>query len=719
MQLNITFSSIIFSNSDNGYTVFRFSIEKEVILKIGVGYLPELHQGDKLKVEGEWIKHPKFGEQLQIKNFEVIPPDSKEGLIKFLGSGQIKGISLGLASRIVDHFGMKTLEILDDDPSRIYEVKGFGKKNGESFVNSWHDQRQLLKFLQWVQPFGLPQSTSIKWFRQFGTRSQEALEENPYLLTQDPYRQVFAKVDELALSIGYPPDAYHRYLGAMIYVLKNATFDGHTFLPIKMLLDKTKQLLKLYSNGEDWLTVHIERAFELEELAKLEDKVALPWLAKAEREVADWVISRKDKLKSVFKFDPQKLLKEFQEDKSFAFSETQTEAILKGFDHNFFLITGGPGTGKTTILQGILHLARGADFKILLAAPTGRAAKRMSEVTGHEAKTLHRLLSWQQGEDTLRDADNEVDGDLLIVDEVSMVDTQLLHALIKSIPSKTRVILVGDVDQLPSVGPGQVFKELLEHLPEQQVKLDRVFRQADANDIPLYAAEINQGVMPEFKAKTHFHIRQYNHTDEAIEKIIQLVSKDLPSHFNIDPLNEVQVLSPMNKGPLGTIELNQRLRDSLNPHGSAFKAGGREFRLGDKVMQLKNNYEKMVFNGDVGTILSVNREASTVKIEFDQILEFEFIELDQIGLAYASTIHKSQGNEYPFVVLVLDPSHRMMLQRNLLYTAVTRARDRVFLISSLGVINTCVQRADTKNRFTLLGDYLGVKNQFLSYLDEA
>ncbi len=718
MQLEIIFVSKVFHNAENGYTVFRFTQKGESLQKTGVGFLPDLSGGEELKVDGEWIQHAKFGSQFKVETFEVIPPSSKEGIIKFLGSGQIKGISLGLASRIVDHLGLNTLDILDQDPRRIFEVRGIGKKNGESFVHSWQEQRHLLKFLQWFQPFGLSQSTGIRWFRQFGTRSQEQLEENPYLMIGEPYRQNFVKIDELALKLGFPFEGYHRFIAAYQYILRSATLEGHTYLPQEQVLLKASQLLKIdpQSDQGDLMFAQLDRAVELEEIARIEEKLSLIWLARAERETADFFTQGRQKIKSPFKFDALEELHLWQKDREIQYSPTQVKAILQSFDHPFFLITGGPGTGKTTVLKGILSLARKAELKVLMAAPTGRAAKRMGEVTQFSASTLHRLLSWQQGDDALRVPESELHCDLLIVDEVSMVDTQLMHALIKSISKTTRLILVGDVDQLPSVGPGQVFRELLEHCADQKVVLDRVFRQADANDIPHNAALINQGKMPEFKNKTHFHFRAIQSVEEALQKTVDLVSKDLPQHFKLDPINDIQVLSPMNKGALGTIELNLRLREALNPRGLAFTAGGREFRLGDKVMQLKNNYEKMVFNGDMGTVLSVDREAKTAKIEFDEVHEYEFLEFDQISLAYATTIHKSQGNEYPVVVMLLDHSHSIMLQRNLFYTGVTRARERVFILSQLSVLQRCVAQADTRNRYTLLGNYLQVKNRFMDFL---
>lgn len=715
MDIQGTIKSITFHSPQNGFTVLRLTDAESKKVVIVTGSFPEFSVGENVKFLGEWGRHPKFGIQFQATGFEPIAAADDSNAVVYLGSGMFPGVGPKTAQNIYDVFGDETFNVLDNDPDRFRntKIKGITKTKVELFLARWQEARHSRETMLFLYSHEIIGSVAKKIWMKFGQATIEKIQENPYILCEEVYGIGFLKADEIAMKVGIPKDSPMRLQEALLYTLQEAsTSDGHTYLPKDALLSRTIKNMRMDMEDED----SINRLLDLFEktcsqgrIRRVDDDCFFPPLYNAEQRIADDLLNRIDDTEeTVSKEYINHELIDWEREHKFAFDPIQREAITQALSHKVFIITGGPGTGKTTILKGIIHLARKMGESILLAAPTGRAAKRMGDCCGEKASTIHRLLEVDPvSKKFIKNAENKLQCKLLIVDEFSMVDTWLAASLLDAVSIATRIIFVGDADQLPSVGPGNVLNDLLRCPRIPSVRLQHIFRQAGDNDIADKASKINQGIVPSPAEGPNFHFVPFETPEEAKEHLQRLIATGVRGKLDIDLKEQMQILVPMRKGPLGIFELNPFLQNLLNPGVPRHKMMGIEWSQGDRVMQIKNNYEKNVFNGDVGIIWKVDAVNKKVTVFYDdKNVEYEDDELEELTLAYACTIHKSQGSEYPAVIVVLDSSHYVMLQRNLIYTAITRAKGHVWVLSAPGAFYQAVRNSRSTRRYTRLTERL-------------
>ena len=686
------------------------SESKKVVVVTGT--FPALQPGETIAVEGNWGSHPKYGKQFQATSFEFIATDDND-ILSYLASGLFPGVGEKIAERIVEAFGEATADILDNNPDKFREVKikGFPARKVELFLARWQEARHSRETMLFLYKHEIEGSVAKRLWNKFGTSTIERITLNPYMLCEEVWGIGFLKADEIAQKVGFPKDSPERFQAALLYTLQEASIgDGHVFLPKNVLLERTFRNLRLMQDDEgaiNTLLDEFEKASESGRIKREGDDCYFPPLYNAEQRIAENIKIRlryNELPTEGFEND----LADWEREHKFSFDPIQKRAIQMALSRKISIITGGPGTGKTTILKGILHLARQMEECVSLAAPTGRAAKRMGECCGEKARTIHRLLEIDPISGKFhRDENNKLPCNLLIVDEFSMVDTWLAMSLFEATPLNARIVLVGDADQLPSVGPGNVLNDLLRCPKIPSTRLQHIFRQAGGNDIADKAAKINQGICPSPIEGTNFHFLPYETADEAKSIITRLVTGGIKEKIDVDT-QEMQLLTPMRKGPLGIYELNTFLQDLLNPGKERVKIGSGSWSTGDRVMQTRNNYDKNVFNGDVGIIYKIGKESKKITVFYDdKTVDYEPDEVDELLLAYASTIHKSQGSEYPAVIVVLDSSHSIMLQRNLIYTAITRAKGHVWILSAPGAFYQSVRNNRSTRRYTRLTEKLG------------
>ena len=719
---------ITYQNPENGYTVLKCAVKSYKELVTVIGSLLDVNAGSVLLIYGNWKVDSRYGRQFAAESWEETLPATVFGIEKYLGSGLIKGVGPKYAKKIVAQFGTETLEVIETDISRLQEVDGIGKKRIKMIRDSWERQKEIKNVMLFLQDHGVSTSFAAKIYRQYGNESLEKMKENPFQMADDIWGIGFKTADGIAQKLGFAKEAYVRLRSGIMYTLSNLADEGHVFAYKEQLIAKAAELLEaeessivmtldqmiadkdLICETVDYKTDQAEmKAISLPAFYYAEVGVAGKLKRLAQAPAADrlWhalMDARQKTGNESLSIDVGKI----QEKVHMEYDEIQADAIRKAAVSKVMVLTGGPGTGKTTTTQGIITAYRAFGLKILLAAPTGRAAKRMTEATGLEAKTIHRLLECKPPEGYQKNEDNPLEGDVLIIDECSMIDMVLMNALLKAIPEGMRLILVGDIDQLPSVGAGNVLRDIIDSGVFPVVRLTRIFRQAQSSRIIMNAHAINEGKFPDISngKNTDFFYIEKEDPEEAVQEIVRLVKNNLPRYYKT-PWNHIQVLTPMQKGIVGAANLNLALQEALNPQGDGLRRGGYLFRAGDKVMQIRNNYEKEIFNGDIGTVELVDLQERTIKVNFDQnIVEYEASELDELVHAYATTIHKAQGSEYPIVVMPVLMNHYVMLQRNLIYTGITRAKQVLVIVGTRKALSYAVRNVTVTKRNTFLKERL-------------
>ncbi len=712
-------SRIRFTNEDGSFAVCELTSEKYPFPITMVGNILSTQPGESVEVSGRFIDDPKFGRQLKIDRIKAVLPSSRAGIERYLGGGLIDGIGPTLAERIVEAFGEDTLDILDDDPKRLLEVEGIGKGRHKKIIAAWQEQRSVRDVMIFLQMHHISTTFATKIYKLYGDRAADLIQNNPYKLAEDIYGIGFRKADAIAQSTGIEPDALTRLRAGVLFALREAHSDGHMFLPIDELLAKSCELLELKQS--DGIGDAIESL-------RCEDKIVVEpdehggtsriwrkgaWHAEVNSATHLKRLMQSQRLVDLTKTAPDEISR-VESQLGVTLADLQRKAVKACWEHKVVVITGGPGTGKTTIIRSVVELGKKRGATIHLAAPTGRAAKRLSEATDESASTLHRMLEYSFQQGFQLNESNPLETDMLIIDESSMMDTYLLSAVTAALCDEAHLVLVGDIDQLPSVGPGNVLKDIINSGSVGVVRLTEIFRQAQESNIVRNAHRINTGQLPDIpdhrksNELVDFYAINADEPLEAQRKIIALVKNRMPKAFGYDPFQDVQILSPMHRGDVGCGTLNTLIQDALNPRGEEIKRGHRRFRLGDKVMQQKNNYEQDVYNGDMGIITDINHDSKEIEVDFGdtRIAHYPFTDLDELVLAYAITVHKSQGSEYRAVIIPVVTQHYIMLQRNLLYTAITRAKELVILVGTQKALALAVKNNDAQHRYTRLKERL-------------
>lgn len=710
---------ITYSNEENGFTIARVKVPGRRDLVTVVGNLMSPMPGEIIKMQGEWTNHPKYGEQFKLVSYKTSVPATVYGIRRYLGSGLIKGIGPVMAGRIVKKFGENSLDIIENEIEKLAQVDGIGKKRIEMIRTAWDEQKEIRDVMLFLQTHGVSSGYATKIFRQYGNQSIAVVQKNPYRLAADIFGIGFITADGIAEKLGFSKDSTLRAEAGIQYVLHKMADEGHVYYPYELLLEKCREILQvdrevvvkaLGSIVVDKKIILEDLNDKIEEFKENNKAVYLEKYYVCETRIAFRLKTLIGAPKSFRDIDLERAVEWVQKQLSITLAEKQLEALRCSVENKVVVITGGPGTGKTTIINAIIKIFSRLKLKIMLAAPTGRAAKRMNETTGYEARTIHRLLefSFQKG-GFQKNEKKPLDCDLLIVDEASMIDTILMHHLLKAVPPRATFILVGDVNQLPSVGAGSILNDIIESGSVSVVKLNEIFRQANGSRIIVNAHKINDGIIPSFKipapsdCANDFYFIQQEDPEKVLEIILELTRERIPNRFNFDPVEDIQVLTPMHRGVAGAGNLNKKLQEALNPGENIIIRGDRGFRVNDKVMQIKNNYDKEVFNGDTGKITKIIADEQTLVISFDgREVVYEFAELDEIVLAYAVSVHKSQGSEYPAVVIPILIQHYMLLQRNLIYTAVTRGRSLVVMVGTKKALAIGIKNNKTQKRYTYL-----------------
>ncbi|MYM12835.1 ATP-dependent RecD-like DNA helicase, partial [Muribaculum intestinale] len=673
---------ITYQNPENGWSVMKVKVKDYKDLVTLTGSLLDVPVGSVLLCEGNWRVDARYGQQFVVESWEEVMPATIYGIEKYLGSGLVKGIGPAYAKAIVSRFGLETIDVIENDIERLLEVPRLGKKRMEKIRESWEKQKDIKEVMVFLQGHGVSTAFAAKIYRKYEKESIAKVKENPYQLADDIWGIGFKTADSIASKMGYEKNDPRRCRSGILYALNELAEEGHVYAEPEQLVEAATKLLEA---EETPVRQALASMMEAKDVIADNDVVYLPPFYHAENGSAkrlQSLLSDTSLFNSDIAAEPE--AEYGVKSGGIVYDEVQQAAIQKALDSKVMVLTGGPGTGKTTTTQGIIAAFKARHMSILLAAPTGRAAKRMTEATGMEAKTIHRLLEYNPMDGYKRNDENPLEGDALIVDECSMIDILLFYNLMKAIPSNMRLILVGDIDQLPSVGAGNVLRDIIDSQQIPVVRLTRIFRQAQSSRIVMNAHAINAGQFPNIRngLDTDFFFINQEDADEIVKLIIGLVRDRLPKKYGYPP-KEIQVLTPMQRGTVGAGNLNIELQNALNPTGSSLARGGYTFRQGDKVMQIRNNYDKNVFNGDIGYITAVDTNERTLTVTFDsRLVEYDITELDEIVLAYAVTIHKSQGSEFPVVVMPVTMKHFVMLQRNLIYTGITRAKKICVLVGT-------------------------------------
>ena len=736
---------ITYQNPENGYSVLKCRVKDYSDLVPVIGNMIDANVGSVLVCDGNWKVDAKYGRQFVAENWEETLPATVYGMEKYLGSGLIKGVGPKFAKKIVQKYGVDTFAVIEDNVEVLIEIEGIGKKRVQMIAESWERQKEVKNIMLFLQEHQVSTSYAAKIYKQYGNDSISVMKENPYKLADDIWGIGFKTADQIAMKLGFGKESYVRLRSGLMYTLSELSNDGHVFAEKQQLIDKASELLEaspetvimtmddmlkkeeliLEKNivrtdeaGNNITAIYLPPFFyaEVGVAGKLKKLAASPAGDKLYTRLME---ARKNSGNDELSVD----IEAIQQKTHMEYDEVQADAIRTAATAKVMVLTGGPGTGKTTTTHGIISAYKAYGLRILLAAPTGRAAKRMTEATGLEAKTIHRLLECKPPEGYQKNEENPLDGDVLIVDECSMIDIVLMNSLLKAIPPTMRLIMVGDIDQLPSVGAGNVLRDIIDSGSFPVVRLTRIFRQAQTSCIVMNAHRINEGKMPDISngKNTDFFFIENEDAEGCVPRIVKLVQENLPNYYHVEP-SQIQVLTPMQRGVVGATNLNLSLQEALNPpeHDifmrgrgkvtmpkECLRRSGYAFRADDKVMQIKNNYDKEVFNGDIGIIESVNETDRTLKVNFDgRSIEYDVTELDELVHAYATTIHKAQGSEYPIVVMPIMMNHFVMLQRNLIYTGITRAKKVLVIVGTKKALAYAVKNVTVTKRNTLLKERL-------------
>ena len=704
-HLRCVVERITYQNADNGYTVLKCAVKNYSDLVTVVGTMPDTHVGSVLSLEGIWKMDARYGRQFSVEKFEETLPATVYGIEKYLGSGLVKGVGPKFAKRIVEKFGKDTLNIIEDTPDKLLTVQGIGKVRVDRIKTSWQEQKEIKNIMLFLQSYEVSTSHATKIFKTYGSESIAIVKENPYRLADDIWGIGFKTADSIAQKMGIDKGKFVRLRSGIFYTLNKLAEAGHCYATREQLIGKARELLEVEdAELEITLDEMIRTNDVIREVAGEQEAVYLPPYYFSESGCA----KRLFRLMSCGKKkseDAEEILKKVAASSEITYDEIQWKAVKTAISSKVMVLTGGPGTGKTTTTLGIISAYKQAGCQIILAAPTGRAAKRMSEATGMEAKTIHRLLEYKPPEGYQKNEEYPLEGDVLILDECSMIDIMLMYNLLKAFPEQMSLILVGDIDQLPSVGAGNVLRDIIDSGCVPVVRLTRIFRQAQGSRIIMNAHRINKGESIDMRGgkDSDFFFVTKESNQEVVDTISQYCRTNLPKYYHVDPLQDIQVLTPMQRGECGAVNLNQVLQEAMNPSKIFLRRGGTQYRLKDKVMQIRNDYDKEVFNGDIGTITKVDMEERELTVLFEEReVIYDVTELDELTLAYAVTIHKSQGSEYPIVVMPFTMSHFVMLQRNLLYTGVTRAKKILVLVGEKKAVYYAIKNETTTGRNTML-----------------
>ena len=706
-ELTGSIISLIYHNQESGYTIARFKPASQLSEIVIVGSIVQVQCGDTLKVVGKWVKHATYGEQFKVSTYQVILPQSTDGIKKYLASGMLKGIGPKTAERIVTMFGEATFDVLDHEPERLQAIPLLGKKKIKEISQAWQAQRSIRDVMVFLQEHNVSPAYAVKIHKQYRQKTVAILRENPYRLADDIFGIAFKTADRIAASLGFGRDSKVRLLAGVSYVLNLSADQGHVYLPEEELLEKAAATLEVELEALDGILASLVKDGKI---IKEQNRYYLPFYYEWEQGIAEEVDRLLGSCTSLAMIEIEPMVKKMEQEYQIEYAPEQKQAIEHALKEKMMVLTGGPGTGKTTIIKAIISLVENLGGQVYLAAPTGRAAKRLAETTGQEALTVHRLLRFEPRSGTFaHDRNFPLENGVYIIDEASMLDTFMMYSLLSALPSLCYLILVGDEDQLPSVGAGNVLADFLKSGVVPKVRLQRIFRQAEQSLIVTSAHQINQGEMPALnnpKGGDLFFLAEENPADIA-RRIVELVSIRLPKSFNLDPFVDIQVLSPSYRGETGVENLNSLLQAALNPNGHKYTLNQKVLAVGDRVMQTKNNYDKEVYNGDIGLLRAVDPKEKCFYVDYqDRVVRYENNEASELVPAFAITIHKSQGSEYGAIVIPFSTQHYIMLQRNLLYTAITRARQLVVIVGSKRALAIAIKNNQPTRRFTTLGERL-------------
>ncbi len=704
-----TVESIVFRAEDTGYTVCNLKAPERKDPVTVVGTCAAIWVGETLRAEGAWTRHPRHGYQFQAASMICVAPTSERGIERYLASGMVRGIGRELARRLVAAFGKDTLKVIDKESERLREVDGIGPKRRKRIKESWIEQHAVRDIMIFLQSHGVGTAQSARIYRQYGSEAVAVISENPYQLCRDVWGIGFKTADGVAMSVGVPPQSKLRARAGLVYTMETLAAEGHCFCLEAELILQAQALLDIPA---EILSEALASELERSELIRDENRIYLASLYHAESAVAERLIALQRTERGFRPIVVAKAVAWAEQRMKLHFAPMQVEALRTALAEKVAVITGGPGVGKTTIIHALVDVYRMRSLKIALAAPTGRAAKRMEEATHHEAKTLHRLLKFNPAAHGFEhDRNNPLEADVVILDECSMIDIALMHHFLDALPDRCCLILVGDMDQLPSVGPGNVLRDIIDSEVIACRRLDHIFRQEKGGAIVRNAHHVNRGEALEIDNSdgSDFFFLPADQPDEVIDKVLQLITRRIPARYGFSPIHDIQVLTPMRKNQLGADNLNGLLQEALNPRGAELQRFGRCYRDGDRVMQIRNNYDKEVFNGDIGLVRRVDAAEQTLTVDFDgRQIDYESTDLDELVHAYACSIHKSQGSEYPAVIILMTTQHFKLLQRNLLYTAITRGRKLVCLVGQIKAVGMAIRNNEIGLRRTALRQRLAM-----------